>query len=50
MDLWNGQQLFTKEWVKYATTPTPTSKGEYGAQIWLNAGKVIQMSQKHVFF
>ncbi len=37
--LWNGEQLFTKEWVKYATTPTPTSDGWYGAQIWLNAGK-----------
>ena len=36
---WNGDELFTKEWVKYATTPTPTSKGWYGAQIWLNAGK-----------
>lgn len=36
---WNGEQIFDKEWVKYATTPTPTSNGEYGAQIWLNAGK-----------
>ena len=36
---WNGEQLFSKDWVKYATTPTPTSNGEYGAQIWLNAGK-----------
>ena len=36
---WNGEQIFTKEWVKYATTPTPTSNGEYGAQIWLNAEK-----------
>lgn len=35
---WNGEQLFAKEWVKYATTPTPTSEGRYGAQIWLNAG------------
>ena len=36
---WNGEQLFSKEWVKYATNPTPTSNGQYGAQIWLNAGK-----------
>ncbi|MCI2229410.1 beta-lactamase family protein [Polaribacter sp. MSW13] len=35
---WNGEQLFAKDWVKYATTPTPTSNGWYGAQIWLNAG------------
>lgn len=36
---WNGEQIFDKEWVSYATTPTPTSDGWYGAQIWLNAGK-----------
>ncbi|CAL2089987.1 serine hydrolase [Tenacibaculum sp. 190524A02b] len=35
---WNGENLFDKDWVKYATTPTPTSKGWYGAQIWLNDG------------
>lgn len=34
---WNGEHLFDKDWVNYATTPTPTSNGEYGAQIWLNA-------------
>jgi CubicO group peptidase (beta-lactamase class C family) len=35
---WNGDSLFDKDWVNYATTPTPTSDGWYGAQIWLNAG------------
>ncbi|APG65607.1 serine hydrolase [Tenacibaculum todarodis] len=35
---WKGEQLFDKDWVDYATTPTPTSDGWYGAQIWLNAG------------
>ena len=35
---WNGHKLFNKAWVDYATTPTPTSDGWYGAQIWLNAG------------
>ncbi|WP_299618066.1 serine hydrolase [uncultured Tenacibaculum sp.] len=35
---WNGESLFDKDWVDYATTPTPTSDGWYGAQIWLNAG------------
>ncbi|MFL0094950.1 serine hydrolase domain-containing protein [Tenacibaculum maritimum] len=33
---WNSENLFDKEWVNYATTPTPTSNGRYGAQIWLN--------------
>ncbi|SEC26429.1 CubicO group peptidase, beta-lactamase class C family [Tenacibaculum sp. MAR_2009_124] len=35
---WDGKHLFDKDWVDYATTPTPTSDGWYGAQIWLNAG------------
>ena len=35
---WNGEHIFDKDWVDYATTPTPTSNGRYGAQIWLNAG------------
>ncbi|MBA6156182.1 serine hydrolase [Tenacibaculum sp. S7007] len=35
---WNGENIFDKDWVDYATTPTPTSDGWYGAQIWLNAG------------
>ncbi len=35
---WNGEQLFDKQWVDYATTPTPHSDKSYGAQIWLNAG------------
>ncbi|MCD8417203.1 serine hydrolase [Tenacibaculum finnmarkense genomovar finnmarkense] len=34
---WNGKHLFDKDWVEYATTPTPTSDKQYGAQIWLNA-------------
>ncbi|WGH74813.1 serine hydrolase [Tenacibaculum tangerinum] len=35
---WNGEHLFDNEWVSYATTPTATSDGKYGAQLWLNAG------------
>ena len=35
---WKGKHLFDKDWVKYATTPTPGSDGWYGAQIWLNSG------------
>lgn len=47
---WNGEQLFTKEWVKYASTPTPTSEGEYGAQIWLNAGKTYPNVPENMYF
>ncbi len=34
---WNGQQLFTKDWVDYITTPTKGSNGTYGGHFWLNA-------------
>lgn len=37
---WNGMQIFDESWVKYATTPTNSSNGNYGAQIWLNVGGV----------
>ena len=33
---WNGEQIIDSTWVDYATTPTNTSQGQYGAQIWLN--------------
>lgn len=46
---WNGEELFSKEWVKYATTPTPTSNGIYGAQIWLNAGKTYPNVPKNMY-
>lgn len=36
---WEGSQILSPEWVKFATTPTPAApKGQYGAQWWLNAG------------
>ena len=34
---WNGEELFTRDWVDYVTTPTNTSEGIYGAQFWLNS-------------
>lgn len=47
---WNGEQLFTKKWVNYATKPTPTSEGWYGAQIWLNAGNRYPNVPKNMYF
>jgi len=35
---WNGNIVFDKDWTAYATKPCDASNGEYGAQIWLNAG------------
>ncbi|QNM85075.1 serine hydrolase [Polaribacter pectinis] len=46
---WYGEQLFAKDWVKYATTATPTSNGWYGAQIWLNAGKRYPDAPKNMY-
>jgi CubicO group peptidase (beta-lactamase class C family) len=37
--VWNGERILPEGWVKYSTTPSDAApKGEYGAQIWLNAG------------
>ncbi len=35
---WNGEKLFSDEWVNYITKPTKNSDGVYGAHFWLNAG------------
>ncbi len=46
---WNGEQILTKEWCDYAITPTNSSNGRYGAQIWLNAGGFLPDVPKNVF-
>lgn len=46
---WKGTKIFNKEWVKYATNPTPTSNGSYGAQIWLNAGGNLPDVPKNMY-
>ena len=35
---WNGEQLFSPDWVDYIKQPTVNSNGTYGAHFWLNAG------------
>ncbi|WP_405610329.1 serine hydrolase domain-containing protein [Polaribacter sp. Asnod1-A03] len=47
---WNGTQLFTKDWVNYITTPTPTSNGTYGAQFWLNTENEFKDAPKNMYF
>ena len=45
--IWNGERILPEGWVKYSTTPTPVApKGEYGSQIWLNAGAKDDPSNK----
>lgn len=34
---WNGDQIFSEQWVDYVTKPTKHSNGTYGAHFWLNA-------------
>lgn len=50
---WNGEYIFDKDWVTYATTPTPTSvsveEGGYGAQIWLNTGAKYPDAPKNMY-
>ena len=37
--VWNNERILPEGWVKYSTTPADAAPhGEYGAQIWLNAG------------
>jgi CubicO group peptidase (beta-lactamase class C family) len=47
---WNGEELFTKDWVTYITTPTNTSKGIYGAQFWLNADGGFKDVPKNMYY
>jgi CubicO group peptidase (beta-lactamase class C family) len=46
---WNGEQIFDDSWVDYATQPTNSSDGRYGAQIWLNAGGYLPEVPKEVY-
>ena len=47
---WNGEQILDESWVKYASTPTNTSNGQYGAQFWLNAGGYFPDVPKEMFY
>jgi CubicO group peptidase (beta-lactamase class C family) len=38
--VWNGERILPEGWVRYSVTPAPAAHdGNYGAQIWLNAGR-----------
>ncbi len=47
---WNGQQLFTKDWVDYITTPTKGSNGTYGGHFWLNAKGKFPDVPKNMYY
>jgi hypothetical protein len=46
---WNGEQILNENWVKYTTTPTNTSNGQYGAHFWLNAGGRYKDAPRDLF-
>jgi CubicO group peptidase (beta-lactamase class C family) len=33
--VWNGERILPEGWVKYSSTETPNSHGQYAAQFWL---------------
>lgn len=48
---WNGTQVVSREWVTFATTPSP-QEPTYGAQIWLNTDRALydRVSSDAYFF
>lgn len=34
--IWNGERILPEGWVKYSSTETPHSDGQYAAQFWLD--------------
>ena len=38
----NGERILPEGWVKYSAKPAKASKGQYGAQFWLNANSEIE--------
>lgn len=46
---WNGKQILNESWVNYTVTPTNGSKGEYGAQFWLNTAEKYPNAPKDLF-
>lgn len=45
--IWNGERILPEGWVEYSVTPaSSTERGEYGIQIWLNAGAADDASNR----
>ncbi len=48
--IWKNDTILPKGWVNYTRTPVTASKGEYGAQFWLNRSKSIQDAPEDMFY
>lgn len=47
--IWKGDTILPKGWVAYTRTPVTASKGEYGAQFWLNRSKKLHDAPEDMF-
>jgi len=47
--VWKGDTILPKGWVGYTRTPADASKGEYGAQFWLNKSKKLPDAPDDLF-
>ena len=47
--VWKGDAILPKGWVNYTRTPATASKGEYGAQFWLNQSKKLPDAPEDLF-
>jgi len=48
--VWKGDTILARGWVNYTRTPVAASKGEYGAQFWLNRSKTLPDVPEDLFF
>ena len=48
--VWKGDTILPKGWVNYTRTPAIDSKGEYGAQFWLNNSKILPDVPADLYF
>jgi CubicO group peptidase (beta-lactamase class C family) len=47
--VWKGDTILPKGWVAYTRTSAVASKGEYGAQFWLNKSKKLPDAPEDMF-
>ncbi len=47
--VWKGDTILPKGWVAYTRTPASASKGEYGAQFWLNKSMTLPDAPEDLF-
>lgn len=48
--IWNGERILPEGWVKYSYTNFDPSKGEYGAQWWLNKSNKLPDVDDNVYW